>query len=60
MAVYTTTKCGHCGDTWEWMEQGITPSIGTPVIKCRKCDGLNYTKHVLYRDASIARKIRFW
>ena len=60
MGVYTTTRCGYCNDKWEDMEWGSHPSIGPPFIKCRKCGGLNKTKQVLYRDASLGRKISFW
>ena len=60
MGIYTTTKCGHCNDLWEDMDWGAHPSIGPPIIKCRKCGGLNKTKQVLYRDASLPTKISFW
>ena len=49
---------GYCNDRWKNMEWEKSPSIGAPIIKCRKCGGLNKTKRVLYRDASSWTKFR--
>ena len=62
MPIYTTTKCGKCGAIWENMSStsARNESIGPPLIKCRLCLCLNRTNQVLYRDASLFKKIRFW
>ena len=58
MGSYITTKCGHCNIKWEFLNSTrLNIKLGPPIIKCSNCNGLNTTKHKLYRDMSTLEKI---
>ena len=60
MAVYTSHQCGHCNVYWDILSQGADNPVGPPLVKCRKCNGMNKTSHKLYRDMSSFDKVSFW
>ena len=56
----TTTKCGHCGLTWEYRSLFNMDSIvGPPFIKCRTCGGMNKTDSNVYKKLNLFGKIYF-
>ncbi len=56
----TTTKCGHCGITWEYRSLFNMDSIvGPPFIKCRTCGGMNKTDSNVYKKLNLFGKIYF-
>ena len=59
MGIYSSTKCGSCGEYWQFMENRNNLSIGPPYLKCRKCLAINKTKQILWRDANLFKKIWF-
>lgn len=44
MGVYSTTRCGICKTTWEFMEFGTTSPNGPPHVKWNSSRVINYTK----------------
>tara|TARA_Y100000766_G_C18897840_1_gene601877 strand:+ start:144 stop:572 length:429 start_codon:yes stop_codon:yes gene_type:complete len=60
MAIYTTSKCGNCGISFQFMSSSRDSGYGPPLIKCRNCLTLNKTKFKLYDDMGKFKKIRFW
>ena len=51
MSVYTTAKCGHCGEKWTSLNPNVPWGIiGPPIIKCGSCYKDNKTRHKLMRD----------
>lgn len=61
MGIYTTTKCGHCGEKWEFLSSKRSNILlGPPVVKCSSCNGLNKTKHKLFRDMNNLEKGWFY
>ena len=59
MGMYQTTKCGHCKAYWNFLSPYVDSMCGPPIIKCRKCGGLNNTGMKLYRDFTKGEKISF-
>ena len=58
MGTYITTKCGHCNVKWEFLNSTrLNIKLGPPIIKCSSCNGLNKTKHKLYRDMNTFEKV---
>ena len=58
MSVYTTAKCGHCGETWARFNPNVPWGVvGPPVIRCAKCLKDNKTSHKLARDISPLLKV---
>ena len=47
MAIYTTTKCGHCEVKWKYLTYGTNSICGSPNVKCRACSGMNLTDQTL-------------
>lgn len=60
MAKYVTTRCGYCKSYWEVFAPAGSSSVGSPIIKCRNCLGLNKSDKKLYRDLNLSQKILFW
>jgi hypothetical protein len=58
MSVYTTAKCGHCGEKWTRLNPNVPWGIfGPPVIRCIKCNKDNKTRHKLPRDVNPIIKV---
>jgi hypothetical protein len=60
MGTYTSSRCGHCGSTWQFMESGRNSKFGSPIVKCVTCKGLNKTNSKLYRDMNLFSRVLFW
>jgi hypothetical protein len=60
MAIYTTTKCGNCGKSWETLSRDKHSLMGPPVVKCSFCGQLSETGFKLYSQINWFEKIRFW
>ena len=59
---YTSSKCGRCNFEFKF-EHGIdyfTHEIGSPIIKCVNCDGLNSTKKKFYSNLTTFEKGKFY
>jgi len=58
MSVYTTAKCGHCGEKWTSLNPSVPWGIfGPPVIRCIHCQKDNKTRHKLPRDVNPIIKV---
>lgn len=57
MGTYSTTRCGICKTTWEFMEFGTAAPNGPPHVKCNSCGGINKTKKRWYSNSSKKQKI---
>ena len=61
MAVYTTAKCGHCGENWTKLNPNapntVFGKIGPPVIRCVSCLKDNKTGYKLIRDLNLLEKL---
>ena len=61
MAVYTTAKCGHCGENWTKLNPNapntVFGKIGPPVIRCVSCLKDNKTGYKLIRDFNLLEKL---
>lgn len=58
MGVYSTTRCGICKTTWEFMEFGTTSPNGPPHVKCNSSRVINHTKKRWYSNSSKKQKNR--
>jgi len=63
MAVYTTAKCGHCGENWTKLNPNapntVFGKIGPPVIRCVSCLKDNKTGYKLIRDLNLLEKLLY-
>jgi hypothetical protein len=63
MAVYTTAKCGHCGENWTKLNPNapntVFGKIGPPVIRCVSCLKDNKTGYKLIRDFNLLEKLLY-
>ena len=63
MAVYTTAKCGHCGDNWTKLNPNapntVFGKLGPPVIRCASCLKDNKTGYKLTRDLNQLEKLLY-
>ena len=60
MGNYITTKCGHCNTNLEVLAPEGSSVVGSPMVKCRKCNGLNKSYRKLYRDLGFLQRAYFW
>jgi hypothetical protein len=63
MVVYTSAKCGHCGEIWTSLNPN-TPNtvfgkIGPPIIRCSHCFKDNITGYKLKRDLNYFEQLIF-
>lgn len=63
MAVYTTAKCGHCGENWTKLNPNapntVFGKLGPPVIRCASCLKDNKTGYKLIRDLNPLEKLLY-
>ena len=63
MAVYTTAKCGHCGENWTKLNPNapntVFGKLGPPVIRCASCLKDNKTGYKLTRDLNPLEKLLY-
>mgnify|MGYP003565048144 FL=1 len=59
MAVYSSSRCGHCGHVWRSMRVGSDLTFGPTYIRCRQCKKINKSGLHLYRDFNWFGKLLF-
>ena len=57
MGVYSSIKCGFCGESWRLFSFGAQAPFGPPNVKCNACKNINSTEKQWYCTSSKLDKI---